>query len=100
MTQPYTDSVTNSFGQTVTYTYTGRISQIAFSGTNRTINVAYAGGRVSSVNLGYGAWSYSYSEGGGKRTTVVTNPDATSRYMCSSTEADRNTLAHAYRCSQ
>jgi RHS repeat-associated protein len=33
---------------------------------------------VSSVDVGFGTWTYGYADAGGQRTTTVTNPGATS----------------------
>jgi RHS repeat-associated protein len=80
-----TEAITNAAGDTTTLTFGGpqsSITKIQFpDNANHAINVAYASNRVSSVDLGFGAWGYGYADANGERTTTVTNPGtpATSR---------------------
>jgi RHS repeat-associated protein len=69
-------TVTNALSQTTTYTYSsGAVTEIQFPDhADHDVNIGYQSGRVASIDLGFGAWTYDYEDSGGIRTTTVTNP--------------------------
>ncbi len=85
-------SMTNSLGSTTTYTYSSHgISEVQFADhPDHDINVGYdANGRVSSVDRGYGTWTYGYADASDERTTTVTAPDSTTRAYVSTISTGR-----------
>ena len=70
-------SVTDALGRTTRYSYSvGRLTGIRWPGSSSDdITISYhASGRVSSVDRGFGTWSYAYAEAGDTLTTTVTAP--------------------------
>jgi YD repeat-containing protein len=81
-------SATNAAGQTTSFVYgqsapSGRLLTDIGLADQRHIIIGYTSGyganKVTSVNRGYGAWAYSYSDTGTERTTTVSNPDNSTR---------------------
>jgi RHS repeat-associated protein len=74
-------SVTDSLSRATGYTYSsGRVTEVQFPDhADHDIAITYytSGshtGRVSSVDRGFGTWSYAYSDASGIRTTTITDP--------------------------
>lgn len=88
---PHVASVTNALGDPITYTYSGSdlLTELQFpDNANHYVNITHASGRVTSIDLGFGTWSYAYSDAGGERTTTVTNPGSSSTRTYISTLAN------------
>jgi RHS repeat-associated protein len=87
-------SATNALGQSTTFTYsgTGLTTIHSSSGLVHDINVGYTysgGYRATSVNYGFGAWTYSYSDSGTDRTMTVTDPSSKTRTYVSEISSGR-----------
>lgn len=94
----FVTSMTDAQYETTTYTITGnRITGVQYpdnASHNVTISYHSSGshaGRVQTVSLGFGSWSYAYSDAGGARTTTVTNPDSSTRVYVSNISSGRVT---------
>ncbi len=80
-------TATNPLGKTTSYTYTGygQMTKVQFpDNTSHNINIAYSSGRVYTINLGFGTWTYTYGDVSGTRTTTITNPGSSTRRYHSS----------------
>lgn len=77
-----TQSVTDSFGSTWTYTINdNRRLTRATSPDGAWVNFTYNNGKVATVTNAAGTWSYSYTEPGDYGTTTVTNPQGEQTYV-------------------
>lgn len=74
-------TVTDSAGHAFSYSQTtDGLTEIQSSyHADFDVSIAYSAGKVSSVDRGYGIWSYGYSDASGLRTTTISNPDSTTR---------------------
>jgi RHS repeat-associated protein len=91
-----TETATDALGRTTTYTYTtGVLTGIRrpSSATTSHIIIGYASGRVSALSNAGGAWAYAYVDGGGTRTTTITDPFSDTLVVTSALATGRVTAA-------
>jgi RHS repeat-associated protein len=74
-------TASNGVGDTTTYTYSGDLlTEIQFPDhPSHTVTIGYTSDKVSSIDLGFGTWTYAYQDISGARYTTVTNPDSSTR---------------------
>lgn len=79
-------TVTDTIGRVLQYTYTSNnLTGARWPGSSSdNVTIGYDGSdRVSSVNRGFGTWSYVYSDTATERTTTVTLPGGGARTVVS-----------------